>query len=61
VDEKLRKVEEIQRTEVPEGVPISEWALAWSLRHPAVTSAIPGCKSPEQVESNVRAVRLLEG
>ncbi|MDP4095692.1 aldo/keto reductase [Paenibacillus sp. P96] len=58
-DEKLRLVEEIQRNEVPEGVPMAEWALAWCLQHPAVTSVIPGCKTPEQVESNARAADLV--
>lgn len=58
-NEKLRLVEEIRRNEVPEGVPMAEWALAWCLQHPAVTSVIPGCKTPEQVESNARAADLV--
>ncbi|MBS4201812.1 aldo/keto reductase [Bacillus sp. FJAT-49732] len=58
VDEKLRLVEEIQKNEVPEGVNMAEWALAWCLNHPAVTCVIPGCKSPEQVEVNARAASL---
>jgi aryl-alcohol dehydrogenase-like predicted oxidoreductase len=57
-NEKLKLVEEIRRNEVPEGVPMAEWALAWCLQHPAVTSVIPGCKTPEQVESNARAADL---
>jgi aryl-alcohol dehydrogenase-like predicted oxidoreductase len=58
IDEKLQLVEQIQRKEVPEGVNMAEWALAWCLQHPAVTSVIPGCKSPEQVEVNARAALL---
>jgi aryl-alcohol dehydrogenase-like predicted oxidoreductase len=58
VQEKLVLVQEIQRTEVPPGVPMAPWALAWCLAHPAVTSVIPGCKSVEQVESNARAAEL---
>jgi len=54
----LRLVEEIARNEVPEGVPMSAWALAWCLKHPAVTSVIPGCKTPEQVTLNARAADL---
>ena len=46
------------RTEVPEGVPMAQWALAWCLRHPAVTCVIPGCKDVAQVESNARAADL---
>jgi aryl-alcohol dehydrogenase-like predicted oxidoreductase len=58
IDEKLQLVEHIQRKEVPEGVNMAEWALAWCLQHPAVTCVIPGCKSPEQVEMNARAALL---
>lgn len=58
IDQKLRLVQEIQEKEVPQGVGMAEWALAWCLQHPAVTCVIPGCKSVEQVESNARAVEL---
>ncbi|MCP4593968.1 MAG: aldo/keto reductase, partial [bacterium] len=46
------------RPEVPEGVSMAQWALAWCLQHPAVSCVIPGCKTPEQVESNARAADL---
>lgn len=59
-DELLRQVEEIRKTEVPEGVPMATWALAWCLQHPAVTTVIPGCKNPEQVEMNAKAAELIE-
>ena len=58
IDEKLREVERIARDEVPPGTDMAEWALAWCLRHDAVTAVIPGCKSVEQVESNARAASL---
>jgi aryl-alcohol dehydrogenase-like predicted oxidoreductase len=45
------------RAEVPPGVPMSRWALAWCLGNPAVTAVIPGCKSPEQVRANAAAAR----
>lgn len=57
-EEKLQLVEEIQRNEVPDGVNMAQWALAWCLQHPAVTSVIPGCKNVEQVESNAKAADL---
>lgn len=57
--QQLLEVEKIKANEVPDGVPMAEWALAWCLRHPAVTSVIPGCKNVEQVESNARAVELI--
>jgi aryl-alcohol dehydrogenase-like predicted oxidoreductase len=56
--QQLLEVEIIKANEVPAGVPMAEWALAWCLRHPAVTTVIPGCRNVEQVESNARAVEL---
>lgn len=44
--------------EVPPGVNMSTWALAWCLRHAAVTTVIPGCKSVQQVELNAAAADL---
>jgi len=55
IQERLRQVEEIRRSELPEGMPMAAWALAWCLKHPAVTCVIPGCKNVEQVESNAAA------
>lgn len=57
-EKKLRLVEEIRRTEVPEGVDMAQWALAWCLQHPAVTCVIPGVKNVEQVEANAKAAEL---
>ncbi|SYX86090.1 aldo/keto reductase [Paenibacillus alvei] len=59
IDERLQQAEHIRQTEVPEGVNLAEWALAWCLRHDAVTSVIPGCKNEAQVEANARAARLV--
>ena len=57
---KLQEVERIQREEVPQGTDMASWALAWCLKHPAVTAVIPGCKDPAQVESNARSAELIE-
>lgn len=57
---KLEEVERIRQHEVPEGVDMAQWALAWCLKHPAVSAVIPGCKTPEQVELNAKAVDLFE-
>ena len=43
------KYEKIRREEVPPGVNMAEWALAWCLQHPAVSCVIPGCKDVHQV------------
>lgn len=58
IDEKLQLVEKIKQVEVPEGVDMATWALAWCLKNPVVTTVIPGCKSPEQVEANAKAAEL---
>ncbi len=58
IDQKLREVAQIARNEVPPSVPMSQWALAWCLQHPAVSAVIPGAKSVEQAESNARAADL---
>jgi len=57
-DEKLKLVEKIQREEVPAGVEMAQWALAWCLQHAAVTAVIPGCKDVAQVRSNAAAANL---
>jgi aryl-alcohol dehydrogenase-like predicted oxidoreductase len=49
------EAEAIRRDEVPAGMAMSVWALAWCLQHPAVTSVIPGCKDPGQVRLNAQA------
>lgn len=54
----LEEADRIRRDEVPEGVDMATWALAWCLQHPAVTCVIPGCKSVAQVEANARAADL---
>ncbi len=58
VRRKLEEAERIRHEEVPEGVDMATWALAWCLQHPAVTCVIPGCKSVAQVEANARAAEL---
>ncbi len=55
---KLREVQDVVSKEVPAGVSMSTWALAWCLKSPAVTSVIPGCKDVAQVESNAAAADL---
>jgi aryl-alcohol dehydrogenase-like predicted oxidoreductase len=58
IDKTLREVDEIARNEVPPGIPMAQWALAWCLQHPAVSAVIPGCKNVEQVKSNAAAADL---
>ena len=57
-EKKLEQAQQIQRDEVPEGIDMATWALAWCLQHDAVSCVIPGCKTVEQVEANARAADL---
>ena len=52
----LTEVERLQKEEVPPGVPMAQWAMAWCLKNPVVTTLIPGCKNPEQAKANASAV-----
>lgn len=56
---KLEEAARIRENEVPEGMDMATWALAWCLKHPAVTAVIPGCKSPEQVIANAAAAEYV--
>lgn len=62
--EKMRRdfaeVERIGKEELPAGIPLSQWALAWCLKNPLVSAVIPGCKNPAQARANAAAANLLE-
>ena len=58
IERRLQEVARIKEQEVPAGTDMAAWSLAWVLRHPAVTTVIPGCKSVAQVEANARAAEL---
>ena len=55
----LAEIERLHKTEVPSGVPMANWALAWCLQDPLVSSVICGCKNPEQVKANASAAELV--
>jgi aryl-alcohol dehydrogenase-like predicted oxidoreductase len=54
----LAEAERIRQTEVPAGVSMAQWALAWCLKNPVVSAVIPGCKDPAQAASNAAAAEL---
>jgi aryl-alcohol dehydrogenase-like predicted oxidoreductase len=56
--DRLNEVEQIRNAEVPPGTDMAAWALAWCLQHDAVSCVIPGCKNPQQVDSNADAAKL---
>jgi aryl-alcohol dehydrogenase-like predicted oxidoreductase len=59
LDEKLERVQQIAKTEVPHGVDMATWALAWCLKNPAVSAVIPGCKDAGQLAQNAVAGDLV--
>jgi len=59
MDSDLAEVERLRQSELPEGVPMAQWALAWCLRNPVVSAVIPGCKNPAQARTNAAAADLV--
>ena len=60
IDKQLLEVDIIKKNEVPEGVSMAQWALAWCLKNPTVSSVIPGCKNVNQLLSNAAASDLID-
>ena len=58
IDLQLEEIEKIMKNVVPTGVNMAEWAIAWSLKHDAVSTCIPGFKNIEQLESGAKAADL---
>jgi aryl-alcohol dehydrogenase-like predicted oxidoreductase len=57
-DANLGKVEALERVAQDLGVELAQVALAWTLRHKAVSAAITGASRVEQVRTNVGAADL---
>jgi aryl-alcohol dehydrogenase-like predicted oxidoreductase len=55
----LAEVARLQKEEVPAGVSMANWAMAWCLQDPLVASVICGCKNPDQVRANAKAAELV--
>ncbi len=55
----LAEVARLQKEEVPAGVSMANWAMAWCLQDPLVSSVICGCKNPEQVRANAGVAALV--
>jgi aryl-alcohol dehydrogenase-like predicted oxidoreductase len=53
----LDAVEEL-RGLVPEGATLAQLALRWILMHDAVSTVIPGARSPEQAQGNAAVAAL---
>jgi L-glyceraldehyde 3-phosphate reductase len=55
-EEKLAKVRALNEIAAARGQTLAQMALAWTLRDPRVTSALPGASSVAQLEQNVAAL-----
>jgi len=53
-----QEIQHIMEHELPEGVSLPQYTLAWCLTHPAVSCVIPGCKTPEHVQINASVADL---
>ncbi len=51
----LKLVEKIRPIAARHGKTVGNWAVAWTLMNPAVTSAIVGARNVQQVEENIQA------
>jgi aryl-alcohol dehydrogenase-like predicted oxidoreductase len=51
----FRVVERLEEIARRHGCSVAEVAIAWTLRHPAVTGAIVGARRPDQVDGFIRA------
>ncbi|MDQ2732883.1 MAG: aldo/keto reductase family protein [Armatimonadota bacterium] len=54
-DSQLEKVEKLRPLAEREGLSMAQFALAWCLRRPEISSVIIGASRPEQVEENAGA------
>ncbi len=58
--DKLAKVRQLNEIAQARGGNMAQLALAWNLRHPAMTSALIGASKPEQIDDAVAALDTLE-
>ncbi|MDR0306433.1 MAG: aldo/keto reductase [Chitinispirillales bacterium] len=55
----LKIVEAVKAVAAAKGVPAAQVAIAWTLKHPAVTAAIVGMRKPVQAEETAGAADLV--
>lgn len=58
--EKLRKVQKLSKIADAVGVPMPQFALAWCLKNPNVSTVITGASKPEQVIQNMKAIDVVD-
>jgi len=60
LDALAEEASQIKKNEVPPGIPMAAWALAWCLRHDAVNCVIPGARNVDQLRANASAADMAE-
>lgn len=60
VKENLPKVQKLNDLAQGRGQSLAQMAIAWTLRHPAVTSSLIGASSVKQLEDNLAALNNLQ-
>lgn len=58
VAHQLAAIERLKEVAADKGITLSQLAIAWALRGPAITCVLFGAKSVAQVEENIRAVEV---
>lgn len=59
-EEKLAKVQALNMVAQMRGESLAQMALAWVMRHPAVTTVLMGASRPEQIRENIRVLEAPE-
>ncbi len=59
-DKNLSNIRNLHKIAQNRGQSLAQMAIAWSLRHPQVTSVLVGTSSIRQIEENVEALRNLD-
>jgi L-glyceraldehyde 3-phosphate reductase len=58
-DERLAQIRQLNEIAKARGQSLAQMALAWTLRHPGMTSTLIGASSVAQIEENVAALQSL--
>lgn len=57
---KLEKVEKLVPIAEDLGIPMPQFALAWCLKNPNVSTVITGASKPSQVKQNMKAIEIVD-
>lgn len=58
--EKIIKINSLNDIAAKRGQTLSQMAIAWTLRNPAITSTLIGASKPEQIEDNLKSLNNVE-